>query len=195
MWRQRRFRGLSLAFALGLTAQIGLLTTLFSILAPSLGSQGAGLVMSLATACAVVGRTAVGLLLPPGMDRRRVGVLNFLLQAVGCAMLALAAGTAPGLLVVGSLLFGLGIGNLLSLPPLIAQAEWPPAEVGAVVALVTAVNQAMYAFGPGAVRRGAATCGGRRRRRRRPACCNCWRPRCWPVAAAAPPRRSRSTRI
>jgi cyanate permease len=45
-------------------------------------------------------------------------------------------------------LFGLGIGNLLSLPPLIAQAEWPAAQVGAVVALITAVNQAFYAFAP-----------------------------------------------
>ena len=148
LWRQPAFRSLSLAFALGLTAQMGLLTTLFSILAPSLGTQGAGLVMSLATAGAVVGRTAVGLLLPPAIDRRRVGVLNFLLQALGCGILALAAGR-PVALVAGALLFGLGIGNLLSLPPLIAQAEWPPPEVAAVIALVTAVNQAMYAFGPG----------------------------------------------
>lgn len=152
LWRQAAFRSLSLAFALGLTAQMGLLTTLFSILAPSLGTQGAGLVMSLATAGAVVGRTTVGLLLPPALDRRRIGVLNFLLQALGCAILALGAdgaGGSPLPLVAGTLLFGLGIGNLLSLPPLIAQAEWPPLEVAAVIALVTAVNQAMYAFGPG----------------------------------------------
>ncbi len=146
LWRQAPFRSLSLAFALGLTAQMGLLATRFSILAPSLGEAGAGLVMSLATACAVIGRTVVGMLLPPGLDRRRVGVLNFLLQALGCAILAAGGPTA---LVAGSLLFGLGIGNLLSLPPLIAQAEWPPLEVAAVIALVTAVNQAMYAFGPG----------------------------------------------
>ncbi len=148
LWRQAAFRSLSLAFALGLTAQMGLLTTLFSILAASLGAAGAGLVMSLATACAVIGRTAVGTLLPPGFDRRRAGMLNFLMQATGCAVLALAGGV-PGLLVGGAVLFGLGIGNLLSLPPLIAQAEWPPEEVAAVIALVTAVNQALYAFGPG----------------------------------------------
>jgi MFS family permease len=148
LWRQPRFRSLSLAFALGLTAQIGLLTQLVSMLAPTLGPQGAGWCLSLATACAVVGRTAVGTLLPAGTDRRRVGVANFLVQVAGSLALALADGAVPWLLL-GSVLMGLGIGNLLSLPPLIAQAEWPAAEVGQVVALVTAVNQGFYAFGPG----------------------------------------------
>jgi MFS family permease len=147
LWRQGPFRSLSLAFALGLLAQMGLLTTLFSILAPALGEAGAGLAMSAATACAVIGRTAVGVLLPPGMDRRLAGCGNFLLQAAGCLVLALAGG-APAALLLGVVLFGLGIGNLLSLPPLIAQTEWPPEEVAAVLALLTAVNQAFYAFGP-----------------------------------------------
>jgi hypothetical protein len=145
--RQPAFRSLSLSFALGLTAQMGLLTVLFSILAPGLGEAGAGLAMSAATACAVVGRTAVGTLLPEGADRRAAGAFNFLLQAVGSAALASAGGN-PAPLVLGAVLFGLGIGNLLSLPPLIAQREWPPAEVARVVAMVTAVNQAFYAFGP-----------------------------------------------
>jgi MFS transporter len=148
LWRQARFRSLSIAFALGLTAQMGLLTTLFSILAPPLGTGGAGLALSLATACAIIGRTAVGVLLPAGMDRRLVGVGNFLLQAVGSAVLALAAGEGAALLLLGVVLFGLGIGQLLSLPPLIAQSEWPAEHVGRVVAMATAVNQAFYAFGP-----------------------------------------------
>jgi MFS family permease len=149
LWRQRRFRSLSLAFAVGLAAQMGLLTTLFSILAPPLGAQGAGWALSAATACAILGRTAVGTLLPAGADRRLVGVGNFLMQAVGSALLALAAGEQVALLLAGVLLFGLGIGQLLSLPPMIAQAEWPAEKVAMVVALVTAVNQALYAFGPG----------------------------------------------
>ncbi|WP_135466709.1 MFS transporter [Crenalkalicoccus roseus] len=148
LWRQGRFRSLSLAFAIGLTAQMGLLTTLFSILAPALGTRGAGFALSLATVCAIIGRTATGALLPPGADRRVAGMLNFLLQAAGSALLALAAGEGVALLLLGAVLFGLGIGNLLSLPPLIAQSEWPPGEVARVVAMVTAVNQGFYAFGP-----------------------------------------------
>ncbi len=148
LWSQPAFRSLALSFALGLAAQIGLITVLFSLLASALGEAGAGAAMSLATICAVLGRTVVGMLLPPGMDRRRVGVLNFLLQLGGSLALAAAGGEAAWLLLLGSVLFGLGIGNLLSLPPLIAQAEWRGAEVGRVVALITAVNQAFYAFAP-----------------------------------------------
>jgi len=40
------------------------------------------------------------------------------------------------------------VGNLASLPPLIAQREFRPADVGTVVALVTAVNRAIFAFAP-----------------------------------------------
>ncbi|MBX9702122.1 MAG: hypothetical protein K2X74_21990, partial [Acetobacteraceae bacterium] len=148
LWRQPAFRSLSLSFAIGLTAQIGLLATLFAILAPALGVGGAGLALSLATACAVIGRTAVGTLMPAGMDRRLIGVVNFAVQMLGSAALALAGGETELLLIAGVVLFGLGIGQLLSLPPLIAQSEWPPEQVGRVVALVTAVNQAFYAFGP-----------------------------------------------
>ena len=53
-------------------------------------------------------------------------------------------------MLLGIALFGLGIGNATSLPPLIAQVEFTPAETGRVVALVTAIGQASYAFAPAA---------------------------------------------
>jgi predicted MFS family arabinose efflux permease len=52
------------------------------------------------------------------------------------------------LLLLGCALFGLGLGNVTSLPPLIAQAEFPAAAVPRVVGLVTALSQAGYAFAP-----------------------------------------------
>ncbi len=148
LWRQSRFRSLSIGFALGLLAQMGLLTQLYSLMVPALGAQGAGLALSLATLCAVIGRTVVGWLLPPGADRRMVAVANFGVQIGGSTALFFAGVDSAPLLLLGCVLFGLGIGNLLSLPPLIAQTEWPAEQVGRVVAGVSAVNQSFYAFAP-----------------------------------------------
>jgi hypothetical protein len=148
VWRDRRFLTLSAAFALGLFAQIGLLAHLFSLLAPALGEAGAGLAVGLATACAVLGRTFVGWLLPAGADRRVAAALNFAVQVLGCLALLAAGGASVPLLLLGCVLFGLGIGNLTSLPPLIAQSEFPRTDTGRVVALVTATNQAVFAFAP-----------------------------------------------
>ena len=47
------------------------------------------------------------------------------------------------------MLFGLGLGNLISLPPLIAEREFAPADLGRVVALAIAVNQAFFSVAPG----------------------------------------------
>lgn len=148
LWQQRRFRTLSLGFAIALLAQVGLLTQLFSLMVPALGTQGAGFALSLATICAVAGRTAAAWLLPPGLDRRLAAIANIGIQVLGCAALLAAGGQNAPLLVLGCVLFGLGVGNQISFPPLIAQVEWPPAEVGRVVAAVAAVNQVFYAFAP-----------------------------------------------
>ena len=50
--------------ALGLFAQIGLITHLFSLLVPALGAQRAALAMGLATGSAIAGRTLVGWVSP-----------------------------------------------------------------------------------------------------------------------------------
>jgi cyanate permease len=71
---------------------------------------------------------------------------NLLMQATGSLLLAFGEGIRS--LAAGCVLFGLGVGNLVSLPPLIAQSEFRPADVGTVVALVTAINQAVFAFAP-----------------------------------------------
>ena len=144
--RQRHFVTLSGAFALGLFAQIGLITHLVTLLAPRLGDAGAAAAISVTTACAVAGRFALGAFVGK-VDRRRASAGNFLMQACGSALL-LTSADSTGLLA-GCILFGLGLGNLISLPPLIAQVEFDQADLGRVVALVTAINQAAFSFAPG----------------------------------------------
>jgi hypothetical protein len=148
LWRDRAFLTLALGMALGLFAQIGLIAHLFSLLVPAMGAQLAGLAAGLATASAIVGRTLVGWLMPANADRRAVGALNYGVQIIGCLAFLAAGGTNLPLLLLGVLLFGVGIGNATSMPPLIAQTEFPRADVVRVVALMTAVAQASYAFAP-----------------------------------------------
>jgi hypothetical protein len=136
--------------ACGLFAQIGLLAHLFSLLVPPLGDQAAGILMGLATASAIAGRTLVGWLMPDGSDRRLIACASLLVQIAGSVILMLAAGSEVGLLVAGVLLFGAGIGNTTSLPPLIAQVEFTRADVQRVVPLIVAIGQGTYAFAPAA---------------------------------------------
>jgi MFS family permease len=148
LWRDRRFLTLAAGMALGLFAQIGLIAHLFSLLVPALGEDGAGLLMGAATAAAVGGRMLVGWLMPADADRRLVSGLCYAVQITGSVVLILAGGRNAPLLIAGVLLFGSGIGNATSLPPLIAQVEFTPSDVRRVVALIVAISQAAYALAP-----------------------------------------------
>ena len=148
LWHDMKFLTLSAGMALGLFAQIGLITHLFSLLAPALGPQPAALAMGMATISAIAGRTLVAWLMPPEADRRVVASASYAVQIAGSIMFILAAGSSAPLLFLGVVLFGAGIGNATSLPPLIAQVQFPENDVPRVVALTVAVAQAAYAFAP-----------------------------------------------
>lgn len=150
LWRDRRFLTLAAGMAVGLFAQVGLIAHLYSLLVPALGAQAAGLAMGFATACAMVGRHVAAQVLRIGADRRTVAVLAYAGQLVGTLVLLAAGGSQTGLILLGVALFGAGIGNATSLPPLIAQVEFVKDDVQRVVALVVAMGQGTYAFAPAA---------------------------------------------
>ena len=147
LWRDWKFRTLAAGMALGLFAQIGLVAQLFSLLVPTLGEQNAGLAMGLATACAIGGRTVVGWVMPTGADRRLIACAAYTVQIVGSLLFIAAGGNVP-LILLAVVLFGSGIGNATSLPPLIAQVEFVKEEVQRVISLIVAVAQGTYAFAP-----------------------------------------------
>jgi hypothetical protein len=150
LWRDRRFVTLVLGMGLGLSAQIGLSTHLFSLLVPALGAQQAGLAMALVTAMAIAGRMLLGWLMPIGADRRLVACFGYALQVAGSIAFVAAAGTSVPLLLLGVVLFGAGFGNATSLPPLIAQVEFVKEDVQRAVALIVGLAQGGYAFAPAA---------------------------------------------
>jgi len=148
VWRDWRLLTLAAGMALGLFAQIGLLAHLFSLLVPALGAQLAGFAAGGATASAILGRTLVGWLMPARADRRLFGCANYAVQILGSLAFLFAAGDNIPLLLLGVVLFGAGIGNTTSLPPMIAQAEFSQEDVSPVVPLIVAVGQGTYAFAP-----------------------------------------------
>jgi MFS family permease len=146
--RTWRFWSVSAPFALGLAAQVGVLTHMVALVTPMLGAGGAARTVSATTAAALIGRLATGFVVDR-LDRRLVSSATLVIQIIGLALLA----WAPSAVVVyaGCALFGLGVGNLTTLPGLILAAEWPRERFGALVGLVVGINQFTFAFGPSLV--------------------------------------------
>ena len=80
--------------------QVGIIAHLISLLAPALGSLGAGLTAGLATACAIAGRTLVGWLLPANANRRVVAAATYAVQACGCVVFILSGGQNVALVLL-----------------------------------------------------------------------------------------------
>jgi MFS family permease len=140
-----KFITISVPFALGLIAQVGFLTHQVAFLTPVTGTVTAAWIVSLTTIAAIAGRLGTGLFVDR-VDRRVVSCGNFLVQVL--AMTILMSTTSVPLLVAGCALFGLALGNVISLPGLIVQQEFPRRDFARIVSMVMAINQFAFAFGP-----------------------------------------------
>lgn len=146
--RSGRFWTISVPFALALFAQVSFLVHQIAYLTPTLGPEGAALAVVLTTATAILGRLLSGALIDRA-NRRLAASLNFLFQALALAVMVRWPSVA--VLYIGCAVFGLGIGNLITLPGLIVQREFPRRHFARVVSLVTAINQFVFSFGPGVI--------------------------------------------
>jgi MFS family permease len=147
-----RFWTATAPFAIGLAAQVGFLVHQISFLEPRIGSDGAALAVAATTAMAVAGRIGLGIWIDR-LDLRVVTAASLLSQAAALAWATQAS--APAAIVAACAVVGLSVGNLITLPALVIQREFPPAVFGRLTALAIAINQIAYAFGPtllGAVR-------------------------------------------
>ena len=140
-----RFWSVSVPFALGLAAQVGVLTHLVALVTPALGAGGAARAVSATTAAALLGRVATGFVVDR-LNRRVVACATLLIQLAGLALLARTPSAVS--VYAGCALFGLGVGNLTTLPGLILAVEWPREHFSELVGLVVGINQLTFAFGP-----------------------------------------------
>jgi MFS family permease len=143
--REPRYLTMVGAFSLGLLAQISFIAHQAAFLEPTLGLKEAGLVVSVTALSALIGRFSVGLVIDH-VDRRGATCANLAIQVVG--MIVLLSTSSVFGLYLGCILFGFGVGNLITLPGLIMQQEFPRRDFARGVSLNVAITQLVAATGP-----------------------------------------------
>jgi MFS family permease len=143
--REPRYLTMVGAFSLGLLAQISFIAHQVAYLEPTLGLKGAGWAVSATSLSALVGRLAVGLVIDR-VDRRGTSAAVLCVQV--SSMIVLLTSDSLFGLYLGCILFGFGVGNLITLPGLIVQQEFPRRDFARAVSLNVAVTQLVAAVGP-----------------------------------------------
>lgn len=141
----RHFHTQLLAFALGMLVQIGFLSHHVPMVAPLMGESGASIAVSSAALSAFIGRIALARF-ADRIDLRMTAGGVLLLAAISLAYMSFA--TTDFALLASSVLYGLTIGNLTTLSPLIARREFGAASFGAVYGVMASAIAFATAFGP-----------------------------------------------
>lgn len=147
-FRDVAFLTLAIAFALVLFAQVGIIVHLIAFLDPVVGREHAAVAVALLTAMAMIGRLLFSIVIDR-LNQRLVSALSFASQA--CALLILINLNTTAAVYFACALFGFSVGNMITLPALIVQRDFPAESFGVLISLNTAVTQVTYAFGPGVI--------------------------------------------
>jgi len=135
-------------FALALVAQVAFIVHQIAFMEPLVGRAAAALSVSLMTIFAVTGRLTLGMVVDR-LDPRAIAAGSMASQAA--ALFAMTQTTDPTLLLGACALYGFSVGNIITLPALIMQREFPPASFSLVLGLSTAIGTFAGALGPGLI--------------------------------------------
>lgn len=146
--RSRYFRHLTGGFVLVMLAQVGALAHVFNLVAER-GDEALGAAAVSAVAVAsIIGRLAGGWLVTR-IDMRRFAVVLAVVQ--GASLLAIGGAGLPPALLACSVLFGLTIGNLLMLHPLLVADAFGVRDYPRIFSLSQFITTVGIAAGPALV--------------------------------------------
>jgi MFS family permease len=146
--RSLPFWTVSGSFSLALLAQVAFIVHQITFMTALTGRTQAALSVSLMTVMAVTGRLTLGAVVDR-LDPRLISSVSMLSQAV--ALFTMTRTTDPTVLLACCAAYGFSVGNIITLPSLIMQREFPPASFGMVLGLSTAVGTFAGALGPGLI--------------------------------------------
>jgi predicted MFS family arabinose efflux permease len=142
-----RFWWVAGPFGLAISAQVGMMVYQLSYLLPLIGVGGASIALVCTSLSAAGGRLMFSALVDR-FDQRPIGAATFASQAAALTLMIAMPGS-PAALYIGSVIFGLCMGNVVALPSLIIQREFAPSSFGLALGLSTAIGQVGYSISPG----------------------------------------------
>jgi MFS family permease len=146
--RSWHFWSVASPFALAIAAQVGFIVHMVAFLLPVLGAAGTGAAVMCSSLAAMAGRLALGSVIDR-LPRRATAAVCFATQACGLGLL-LAMPHSAAAIYLGIALFGLSVGNVITLPAVIVHAEFNAASFGLIIGLSGAISQFALALAPGA---------------------------------------------
>jgi predicted MFS family arabinose efflux permease len=135
-------------FALALIAQVAFIVHQIAFMEPIVGRAQAAVSVSVMTTFAVIGRLTLGAVVDR-LDPRWISSVSMFSQAI--ALFCMTRTTDTTLLLICCAAYGFSVGNIITLPSLIVQREFPPAAFGMVLGLSTAIGTFAGALGPGLI--------------------------------------------
>ena len=143
--RTGALRSVVVTFGIGMMVQIGFLTHQVTFLAQSLGTFEVSVTVAATAIAALLGRIALARFADQ-IDVRITAVAVLLLAA--CAFAAMGLAPVPAMLVCGSIAFGLTVGNVTTLSPIIVRREFGAASFGGIFGVASCCIQLVTALGP-----------------------------------------------
>ena len=135
-------------FALALIAQVAFIVHQIAFMEPLVGRAAAALSVSLMTVFAVIGRLTLGIVVD-WLDPRAISAGSMASQAA--ALFAMTQTSDPTALLAACAAYGFSVGNIITLPALIMQREFPAGSFSLVLSLSTAIGTFAGAIGPGLI--------------------------------------------
>ena len=141
----RFFKAMSVTYALVFMSQVGGIAQLFNLATERLSSTAAEQALVALALSSVVGRLLGGLVVIKA-DTRLMTLL--LIGVQGLSLIVIAVADSHAMLLVGAALFGVSIGNVLMLQPLLIAEAFGIRSYGRIYALGSLISTVGVAGGP-----------------------------------------------
>lgn len=143
--RTLALRSVVVTFGIGMMVQIGFLTHQVAQLARAFDPMSVSMIVSSTAFAALAGRIALARY-SDELDARIAAAVALLVAAFSLAVMGLAS--SPAILVAGNILFGLTVGNVTTLSPIIVRREFGAPAFGLVFGVASCAIQLTAALGP-----------------------------------------------